>query len=89
MTTDTIKVCYDVYLYESNMVEVCTRCDSLIFDQGTYSWVLFSMGNPVGIEELTINKISDNKIYDLMGRELKEIPKGVMYIRNKKLFIQQ
>ena len=89
MTTDTIKVCYDVYLYESNMVEVCTRCDSLIFDQGTYSWVLFSMGNPVGIEELTINKISDNKIYDLMGRELKEIPKGVMYIRNKKLLIQQ
>ena len=89
MVTDTIKVCYDVYLYESNMVEVCTRCDSLIFDQGTYSWILFSMGNPVGIEELTINKIRDNKIYDLMGRELKEIPRGVMYIRNKKLFIQQ
>jgi len=87
MLTDTLKVCYDVYLYEANSVEVCTRCDSLIFDGS--NWILFNMGNPTSIEELIADKINDNKIYDLMGRELKEIPKGVMYIRNKKLFIQQ
>ena len=30
----------------------------------------------------------NNKIYDLQGRELNEIPTGVMYIRNKKLYIK-
>ena len=32
MTSDTLKVCYDAYVYEINSVEVCTRCDSLTFD---------------------------------------------------------
>ena len=89
MTTDTLKVCYDVYLYESNMVEVCTRCDSLIYDAWSNSWVLFNMSNPTGIEELIVDKINDNKIYDLLGRELSEIPVGNMYIRNGKLYITQ
>ena len=87
MTTDTIKVCYDVFLYESNLVETCSICDSLVFDQNTYSWVLFSMGNPVGIEELMKNEGINNKIYDMLGRELTEIPLGEMYIRNRKLII--
>ena len=87
MTTDTIKACYDVYLYESNMVEVCTRCDSLIFNQNSFSWVLFSMSNPTSINEITLNKINNNKMYDLLGRELNEIPVGTMYIRNQKLYI--
>ena len=87
MTTDTIKACYDVYLYESNMVEVCTRCDSLIFNQSSFSWVLFSMSNPTSINEITLNKINNNKMYDLLGRELNEIPVGTMYIRNNKLYI--
>ena len=87
MTTDTIKACYDVYLYESNMVEVCTRCDSLIFNQSSFSWVLFSMSNPTSINEITLNKINNNKMYDLLGRELNEIPVGTMYIRNQKLYI--
>ena len=83
MTTDTVHVCYDAYLYESNTVEVCTRCDYLIFD-GT-SWILFNM--TTSINELTFNRINDNKIYDLLGRELNEIPVGTMYIRNQKLYI--
>ena len=87
MTTDTLKVCYDVYLYESNMVEVCTRCDSLVFN-GT-DWVLFSMGNPTGVNELTLETISDNKIYDMLGRELFYIPKGIMYIQNRKIYIRK
>ena len=85
MTTDTLKVCYDVMLYTSNTLEVCTHCDSLVFN-GT-SWVLFSMSNPTSINELTLNKINDSKIYDLLGRELNEIPLGTMYIRNRKLHI--
>jgi len=87
MTTDTVKVCYDVILYEANTMETCTRCDSLIFDQNTFSWVLFSMGNTTSINELTFNRVNDGKIYDLLGRELNEIPVGKLYIRNRQLYI--
>ena len=88
MTTDTIKVCYDVMLWESGVLEVCTNCDSLIFDQSINNWVVFSnQGNPTAIGELVIEKINDNRIYDLFGRELFTIPNGVMYIRNNKKYI--
>ena len=89
MSTDTLKVCYDIYLYTSNMVELCTHCDSLIFDQNSFSWVLFSMSNPTSIKEIYYSKIKDNKIYDLLGRELEYIPTGKMYIRNGKLHISK
>ena len=82
-TADTVKVGYDVYLYEANSVEVCTREDWLIFN-GT-SWVLFNM--TTSINELTFNRVNDNKIYDLLGRELTKIPVGKLYIRNQKLYI--
>ena len=86
MTTDTVKVCYDVMLYEANIMEVCTRCDTVIFD-GT-NWVLFNMGNPTSIEELTTTEIVDNKMYDVFGRELLTAPIGQMYIQNKKKYIK-
>jgi len=71
-------------------MEVCTHCDSLIFDQNLYSWVMFSMqGNPLSINELMFNRVNDNKIYDMLGRELTEIPVGQMYIRNQKLYINK
>ena len=76
-TSDTIKVCYDAMLYTVNMVEVCTHCDSLIYDG--FSWVLFSTGNPVGIVEIQ-NKINNNKMYDLSGKEILK-PRG-LYIQN-------
>ena len=87
-TTDTIKACYDAYLYENGVAEICTHCDSLVYDQGVYNWVLFNTSNPVGIEEIMVNYINDNKIYDLTGRELTKEPIGVMYIRNRKLYIK-
>ena len=89
MLTDTLKVCYDIYLYTSNVVEVCTHCDSLIFDQNSFSWVLFSVGNPTSIQEISHSGIKDNKIYDLLGRELEYIPTGKMYIRNGELHINR
>ena len=88
MTTDTIKVCYDVMLWEMGVLEVCTSCDSLVFDQNSFSWVLFSsQGNTTAINELTLEIINNNRMYDMLGRELKEIPVGTMYIRNKRLYI--
>jgi hypothetical protein len=83
---DTLKVGYDVMIYENGViVEVCTMEDWLIFD-GT-NWVLYNM-NTVGINELTFNKINDNKMYDLLGREVTEAQIGVMYIRNNKKYIR-
>ncbi|MDG2041884.1 MAG: hypothetical protein P8J92_03475 [Bacteroidia bacterium] len=41
-----------------------------------------------GIEELKRSVIMDNKIYDIFGRELKEVPIGQIYIRNRKKFIK-
>ena len=44
---------------------------------------------PTSINELTFNRVNDNKIYDLLGRELTEIPVGKLYIRNNKLYIKK
>ena len=77
ITSDTIKVCYDIMLYTVNTIEVCTHCDSLIYNG--FSWVLFSIGNPVSVFEIE-NKINNNKMYDLQGKEILK-PKG-LYIQN-------
>jgi len=45
------------------------------------------MGNTTSINELTFNRVNDGKIYDLLGRELNEIPVGKLYIRNRQLYI--
>jgi hypothetical protein len=83
--SDTVKICYDVWVYNSNTVETCNKCDSIIHDGN--SWILFNRGNTVGIEELMKNEDANNKMYDMLGRELTEIPLGEMYIRNRKLII--
>jgi len=88
LTTDTLKVCYDVMIWEAGIMEVCTRCDSLIFDQNTYNWVLFNMSNTVGIEELMKNEGVYNTMYDLQGRKINLAPTGTMYIRNNKTYIR-
>ena len=94
-TSDTIKVNYDVYIYENGVAEVCSMEEYLIFDQNTYSWVLLNMGNPTSIKEYECLMgcsccmgVNDGKIYDIMGRKLTEIPLGKMYIRNNKKYIR-
>jgi|ETNvirenome_6_85_1030632.scaffolds.fasta_scaffold74786_2 hypothetical protein len=51
---------------------------------GTY-WA--KMGTVTGINEMASPSTPDGKIYDLLGRELKEVPKGTPYIRDRKLYI--
>jgi len=87
MTTDTIKVCLITILQIDTMTYTCwLQCDSLVF--GPNGWMLLqNVSNPTSINELTFNKINNNKMYDLLGRELNEIPVGTMYIRNNKLYI--
>ena len=83
-TSDTLKVAYDVYIYENGVLEVCTREDWLVFN-GT-NWVLLNM-LPTSINELQFTWEDDGIIYDLTGRRLIEIPVGKMYIREGKLRI--
>ena len=85
-TSDTIKVGYDVYLYENGVAESCSIEEWLIFDQNSFSWVLLNM-LPTSINELSFNNIHDNKIYDMLGRDVINPTAGVMYIRNNKKFI--
>ena len=88
--TDTVKFCYDAYVYTPNQMIVCSHCDSLIFDYIDSTYVLFNMGNPTGIgfiiEEDGVRWYNDI-IYDMLGRELTTTPIGVMYIRGGKKYI--
>jgi len=86
-TADTVKVGYDVYIYENGSVEVCSVEEWLVFNQNSFSWVLLNM-LPTNIEELVIEKFNDNKVYDLTGRELRDIPLGKLYIKNNKKYIR-
>ena len=87
--TDTVKFCYDAYVYTPNQMIVCSHCDSLIFDYTDSTYVLFNTSNPTFvIEEDGVRWYSD-KVYDLLGRELITIPVGKMYIRNNKLYINK
>ena len=84
---DTLKVGYDVYLYENGIAEVCSREDWLVFDQNSFSWVLLNM-LPTSINELSFANIYDNKIYNMLGKEVTNVTIGQMYIRNNKKFIR-
>jgi hypothetical protein len=84
MTTDTIKVCLTTTMDVDTMTYTCIQCDSLVF--GPNGWMLLSVSNPVGIFEIQ-NKIINNKMYDLYGREILK-PKG-LYIQNNQIKYEQ
>ena len=73
---DTVKVCYNI-----SPAWTCETCQDIIFING--SWQIIHITTHV-------NEISpiiyNNKIYDLLGRELKYIPIGSIYIKNNKLY---
>ena len=85
--TDTLKVCYDVTMNINGITRICTHCDTLVYNPNSYQWEVTS-AQPVGIAELKLNTIDDRKMYDLLGREIFEVPKGIMYIQNGKKFIR-
>ena len=86
-TSDTLKVCYDLFISINGWMYTCTSCDSLVYDPNQYNWVPM-MANPLAIKEIKNNYILDNKMYDLFGREIFEVPFGKMYIRNNKKCIR-
>jgi len=86
---DTVKLCYDAFIYLDTMTYICTECDSLVYDFMTDTWVLMNMGNPTAITELTSYNEVDGKIYDILGREwmcsFANLPKGLYIINNRKV----
>jgi len=85
--TDTLKVCYYVTISINGFTYVCENCDTLVYNPNSYQWEATS-AQPVGIAELKLNTIDDGKMYDLLGREMFEVPKGTIYIKNRKKFIR-
>ena len=74
---DVVKVCYDL-----SPQWICNTCIYVVYANG--EWILHST---VSIYEIT-NKRNSGKAYDLLGRELSVIPKGKIYIKNRKKFIK-
>jgi hypothetical protein len=85
--TDTLKVCYDVYIYVMGVTYVCTGCDSLVYNPNSYQWEVMT-AQPLTITELELNTVNDGKMYDLLGREIFEVPIGTVYIKNRKKYIR-
>ena len=73
---DTVSVCFNI-----SPQWTCEDCQYLVFTNG--SWQLI---NTITHVNEVYNMPRDNNIYDLLGRELKYIPKGIIYIKNGKLY---
>ena len=73
---DTVSVCFNI-----SPQWTCEDCQYLVFTNG--SWQLI---NTITHVNEVYNMPRNNKIYDLLGRELKYIPKGIIYIKNGKLY---
>ena len=87
--TDTLKVCYDVIIDINGMTYACFGCDTLVYNPNSYQWEITS-AQPLSFAELELelNTPNNGKMYDLLGRELFEVPKGMIYIKNRKKFIK-
>ena len=84
--TDTLKVCYDVTIDISGFTYVCSGCDSLVYNPNTYQWEKIT-AQPLAVMEIKQN-VTNNKIYDLSGKEILEEPLNEIYIKNNKKCIR-
>ena len=85
--TDTLKVCYDVLIDINGFTYTCTGCDTLVYNPNSYQWEKIT-AQPLVVMDLKPNAVNDNKMYDLLGREIFEVPVGEIYIKNRKKFIR-
>ena len=85
--TDTLKVCYNVLIDINGMTYTCSGCDTLIYNPNSYQWEKMS-AQLVGIAELKPKVTNNNKMYDLLGKEVFDLPLGKMYIKNNKKSIR-
>ena len=73
---DTVKVCYEI-----SPQWTCNDCSYVVFNG--FTWQLVNTITHVSeLQALPIN----GKMYDLLGRELRYVTKGVIYIKNRRLY---
>ena len=84
---DTLKVCYEAIIEVSGVTYVCAGCDTLVYNPNSYKWEVIA-SQPLAVEESKPNIMNDGKAYDLLGREIFEIPIGTVFIKNGKKFIR-
>ena len=87
MANDTLKVCLSTIINHMGSTYSCLQCDSLVYDV-MIGWTLLNIGNPSAVSELGSTNIYDNKTYDMLGRERIEIPIGVMFIKNGRIYLK-
>ena len=76
---DTVKVCYDI-----SPQWTCNVCCYVVFNGFTWQVV----NSITYINELHL-PLLNSEMYDILGRKLKFAPKGKMYIRNNKLYMEK
>ena len=93
MPYDTITTCISYTVTDSmGYVDTMSCCFNQVWDG--QAWLrMANMGTPTAILEyecqLGCSCCRSNIAYDMLGRELTEIPVGTMYIRNQKLYMQR
>ena len=85
--TDTVKVCYTVYVTDTNWqtIHECRDICEWIVYNGT-EWVEWN--NVLSVNEVLPNRQSAGVIYDLKGKVVHEVKENTIYIKNMKKFIQ-
>ena len=86
---------YSVMLIINNQHPSLLQCgisDTLSYNTITSQWELNSgSGNPTAITEIERNNVSDDRLYDLLGREFanyNSIPHNTIYIKNRKKYLK-
>jgi len=93
MPYDTITTCVSYTVTDTmGYVDTMNCCFNQVWDG--QAWMRMSnIGIPTAILEyecqMGCSCCRSNKIYDMLGKELTEIPRGKMYIRNQKLYINK
>tara|TARA_R100000988_G_C3839700_1_gene89966 strand:+ start:166 stop:498 length:333 start_codon:yes stop_codon:yes gene_type:complete len=73
---DTVKVCYEI-----SPQWTCNDCSYVVFNG--FTWQL--VNTITHVNEIQVLPIS-GKMYDMLGKELKYIPKSGLYIKNGILY---
>jgi len=72
----------------------CIATDTLAYNTVTNQWegpAVSSNGNTTAITEIERNDVSDDRLYDLLGREFynyNSIPLNTIYIKNRKKYLK-
>ena len=94
---DIVKLCWNFRIwadwpnshpFDNQTLE---ECYEVFYDGSEWENYNGTIPNTLSISEISNNIVNDNKIYDIMGREINDInslPIGSIYIKNRKKYIR-